>query len=241
MVKERASADWLPNIRETIQMTTSNETLGTWNATPEHGWTCFHCGETFTTVGSARDHFGSTPSSQPGCMIRVQFGDERGLQMALRKVEDEVERLRADINNETTFSQRFYNQLESIIAGYSVFKTCRTIQDIFNLYDSLEGEKISLAEKNEQLKQQLAETQMYADRWNAFINCDRISLHGWAGADLEGYKKLGDNYVHFGAEFWTEHPSPKAPLTYDLAKRILTTFADAAIAQQKEGGSDENN
>lgn len=25
---------------------------------PEHGWTCFHCGETFTTPGSARDHWG---------------------------------------------------------------------------------------------------------------------------------------------------------------------------------------
>jgi len=130
-----------------------------WNAIPEHGWTCFHCGETFTTVGSARDHFGGMPDKQPGCMIRVQLGDERGLQMALRTAEDEIERLRLDVDNETTNIQQFYNQLRSVIAGYTAFKDCRTIQDIFNLYDSLEGEKIALAEKNEQLRQQLTEAQ----------------------------------------------------------------------------------
>jgi hypothetical protein len=55
---------------------------------PEHGWTCFHCGETFTTIGGARDHFGATPDKEPGCMIRVQLGGERGLLKALRKSED---------------------------------------------------------------------------------------------------------------------------------------------------------
>jgi len=60
---------------------------------PPHGWTCFHCGETFKTIGGARDHFGAKPDAIPGCMIRVQYGNERGLQMALRRAEAEVERL----------------------------------------------------------------------------------------------------------------------------------------------------
>lgn len=25
---------------------------------PAHGWTCFHCGETFTSIAKARDHTG---------------------------------------------------------------------------------------------------------------------------------------------------------------------------------------
>lgn len=54
---------------------------------PVYGWTCFHCGETFTTVGSARDHFGSDPDCEPACLIRVKYGNERGLEMELRKVE----------------------------------------------------------------------------------------------------------------------------------------------------------
>ena len=59
---------------------------------PADGWTCFHCGEKFTTPGSARDHFGCEPCADPACRIKV--GEERGLVMALRKVEAELERYR---------------------------------------------------------------------------------------------------------------------------------------------------
>ena len=54
---------------------------------PSGGWTCFHCGENFTSPGTARDHFGADPSATPGCLIKVQLGAERGLLMALRKAE----------------------------------------------------------------------------------------------------------------------------------------------------------
>ncbi len=54
---------------------------------PVAGWCCYHCGETFTTRGSAADHFGATPDREPGCLIRVKYGDERGLEMELRKRE----------------------------------------------------------------------------------------------------------------------------------------------------------
>lgn len=55
---------------------------------PKHGWTCFHCGETFTTPGLAKDHFGNTPSAQAGCILNVQVGAERGILSALRRTED---------------------------------------------------------------------------------------------------------------------------------------------------------
>lgn len=62
---------------------------------PKHGWTCFHCGETFTTFGAARDHFGATPEAQIGCLIKqILPGEERGLLMELRKAEAAVEALR---------------------------------------------------------------------------------------------------------------------------------------------------
>lgn len=32
---------------------------------PPHGWTCFHCGETFRTEGGAALHFGGRPGIQP--------------------------------------------------------------------------------------------------------------------------------------------------------------------------------
>ena len=52
---------------------------------PLDGWVCFHCGERFTTVGGARDHFGARPTDMAACLIKI--GEERGLLMALRKAE----------------------------------------------------------------------------------------------------------------------------------------------------------
>ena len=64
------------------------------NPYPPHGWTCFHCGETFTTPGLARVHFGADPLALPGCRIKV--GDERRLLRELRNAEAELERYRAE-------------------------------------------------------------------------------------------------------------------------------------------------
>lgn len=42
---------------------------------PEHGWACFHCGETFMFEHHARVHFGGTPDADPGCVLRMQPGE----------------------------------------------------------------------------------------------------------------------------------------------------------------------
>lgn len=55
-------------------------------------WTCFHCGETFTTVGAARDHFGASQGSEPGCILKVSVGAERGMLQQLRKAEEIIAR-----------------------------------------------------------------------------------------------------------------------------------------------------
>jgi hypothetical protein len=76
---------------------------------PTHGWTCFHCGETFTTPGCARQHFGASPDREPGCLIKVHLGGERGLLSALRQAEDELSRYR----NEDGDTQRALMNLQS--------------------------------------------------------------------------------------------------------------------------------
>lgn len=73
---------------------------------PPHGWTCFHCGETFTTPGAARDHFGFDPSDDPGC--RIKAGAERGLLMALRKAEKELAEAWRAIHDESTEAAKAY-------------------------------------------------------------------------------------------------------------------------------------
>jgi hypothetical protein len=52
---------------------------------PEHGWTCFHCGEHFSSPSAARDHFGFDPMDEPAC--RIKLGAERSLVTALRRAE----------------------------------------------------------------------------------------------------------------------------------------------------------
>jgi len=67
-------------------------------------WTCFHCGETFTTPGSAKDHFGFDPSCDPAC--RIKLGSERGLLMALRKAEADIQELHGLLSDENAEAYR---------------------------------------------------------------------------------------------------------------------------------------
>ena len=60
----------------------------------KHGWTCFFCGETFTTPGSAQDHFGAAQFGNAACQIKA--GEERGLVMALRRAEAELASYRSE-------------------------------------------------------------------------------------------------------------------------------------------------
>lgn len=52
--------------------------------TPLHGWTCFHCGETFKRYGLAREHFGPEANYGPACIIK----SERGLVSLIRRHEE---------------------------------------------------------------------------------------------------------------------------------------------------------
>lgn len=74
---------------------------------PEHGWVCFHCGETFKNTGSARDHFGETPKEVPGCIIKA--GNEKGLLMELRRTQKQLTKIKeaaAYIKNELAFIEK---------------------------------------------------------------------------------------------------------------------------------------
>jgi len=64
---------------------------------PDEGWTCFHCGETFRAVVTARAHFGATPEATPGCLLKLEAG-ERGLVRKLRGLEFERDELKVRLN-----------------------------------------------------------------------------------------------------------------------------------------------
>jgi len=60
---------------------------------PDHGWTCFHCGETFKSIGKARDHFGVMPTETPICVIGAKWG---GLPGYIRDLQRELDRYREE-------------------------------------------------------------------------------------------------------------------------------------------------
>lgn len=74
--------------------TPSEEQAETFNF-PAHGFTCFHCGDTFHSVKGAREHFGETPDEQPGCVLKLSHG-ERGLLAVIRAQYFELQRYREE-------------------------------------------------------------------------------------------------------------------------------------------------
>lgn len=77
---------------------------------PKDGWVCFHCGERFTTPGGARDHFGERPSAEPGCLIKVTVGDERGWLMKIRKLQKSWDEMRVKLLEATLENSKLKGQ-----------------------------------------------------------------------------------------------------------------------------------
>ena len=111
------------------------------------GWRCFHCDERFDTPGAAEDHFGKYLNSTPGCILKVQLGDERGLLMELRRVQEENNHLRQQMNEEYWDMTAYAAHLKTNIQSYRPFRKCETLQDVFNVYDSMEGRALAAEER----------------------------------------------------------------------------------------------
>jgi hypothetical protein len=109
-------------------------------AGPVNGWTCFHCGETFRTPGAAALHFGATPDSMPGCILKVKAGEEFGLLMALRKAEADVMALRSQneqLDHEAGSYHGMVRELERYFAG------ARSAHQAFLRLDEVEGRALA--------------------------------------------------------------------------------------------------
>jgi hypothetical protein len=130
---------------------------------PAHGWTCFHCGETFHVEAQARGHFGSDVSGEPMCVMRANAfarvpRTEWPLMYRLRELEAEVEKLRRDSGEDVSSDRAYRARVESDIRGMAVaFKDCRTLRDVFNAYDSMEGRALAAEERLPVLSSELAD------------------------------------------------------------------------------------
>ena len=119
----------------------------TWNAIAEQAslnrWACYHCGETFTTWGSAEDHFGKTPAAKPGCLIKIALGDERGLLMELRK----AEALADEFRDRAVRAEAECESLAGQLASWERTSGCRTAHDLWCHLDSTVGKLLAASER----------------------------------------------------------------------------------------------
>jgi hypothetical protein len=83
---------------------------------PEHGWVCFHCGEHFPgdMAGGrrAKQHFGDTVRSAPGCRLRMQKG-EHSLLRIIRVLQRQLRELESRVANEDTEKDREMYSMQS--------------------------------------------------------------------------------------------------------------------------------
>lgn len=129
---------------------------------PKHGWTCFHCGDTFTTPGAARDHFGCEPSADPACKIKV--GEERGLVMALRRAEvgkAELEKERDSLLLKIDWLEKERTQalasVEWALSERGISETQEKLSKAVGALEAAEARIASLEETNRQMKRGLLE------------------------------------------------------------------------------------
>lgn len=137
---------------------------------PDHGWTCFHCGETFSiarqrcldsALKAAREHFGSNVTDEPLCKIGTLPHAE--LVRRVRAAEDaaaEAQRARDEADAEAEVAQ---SELSSL--GHR-FKGAKTVYDAWCMFESMEGRAVTAEERVHQLEA-LINTPQTADYFEA--------------------------------------------------------------------------
>ncbi len=78
--------------------------------------------------------------ADPGCFIRVQLGEERGLLMALRKAEAELERYRAEDSDKDRELQRMAADHEIALRREEEKGYAHGLRDGRELREAVDGE-----------------------------------------------------------------------------------------------------
>jgi len=99
-------------------------------------WRCFHCDEVFYTEQAAAAHFGDDQTVTPGC-VKMLTTHEKEL---LAQTDKWIERATAA---EEKLEQCEYEKHLLNPSQYKYFKNCRTMNDVVNEYESMEGRALA--------------------------------------------------------------------------------------------------
>jgi hypothetical protein len=117
--------------------------------TAEKTWRCFNCGFETQDDTEALAHFGNDDHGKSICVTWAELNADGRAQEYQSQVEErnatEEENTKLRQENETL--EDWLGGIEGEIA--SRFKGCRTVNDAFNLYDSMEGRALASEERAE--------------------------------------------------------------------------------------------
>lgn len=114
-------------------------------------WRCFFCDFITTDRAEAAAHFGDRDDPQestPLCKWWTSMQDDE----RVKQLQDTLQQLDAERDANYRLSTKVealeyqVENQESVIKSYKPFKDCRTIHDIFCLYDSMEGRALAAKE-----------------------------------------------------------------------------------------------
>jgi hypothetical protein len=118
-------------------------------ATP---WRCFHCDFITSDHAEAQAHFGDRDDGEefkPICKWWDRMDDEErkeAFQDAMRDLNEGAQE-NMNLREQVEDLEGQIGTQESQIRSYKPFKDCRSIHDIFCLYDSMEGRALAAEER----------------------------------------------------------------------------------------------
>ena len=118
-------------------------------ATP---WRCFHCDFITSDRAEAQAHFGDRDDGEefkPICKWWDRMDDEErkeAFQDAMRDLNEGAQE-NLNLREQVEDLEGIVGTQESQIKSYKPFRECRSIHDIFCLYDSMEGRALAAEER----------------------------------------------------------------------------------------------
>lgn len=160
-------------------------------------WTCFNCEFKTTDRKEAEAHFGDDDEGQSICQTWAQLNADERLEEYQSQIRERnaVERENASLRTSNEGLEYRVHAEQQSIRSYKPFKACSSINDVFFVYDSMEGRALANQERAEAaelaLAKEIALAKENAEECNKMHLRDSAALTT-ANAELEKLRNEDD-------------------------------------------------
>jgi hypothetical protein len=114
-------------------------------------WLCFNCGFKTSDREEALAHFGDSDEGRSLCQVWADLNADDRAQEYQSQIRERnaTERKNASLRTRVEGLEYAVESQEGCIRSYKPFKNCRSIHDVFCVYDSMEGRALAAEERAE--------------------------------------------------------------------------------------------